>query len=136
MANSFDKFQYLFETAIDGVIVINERGIIEDIGLVTRGRSEFIFRSPRKTTQPITSEAVLKALRSAGVTADMTSNHGFRASARTMLEERLNYRPEVIELGLSHTVKDYLGRAYNRTQHLETRKKMMQDWADYLASLH
>ena len=78
---------------------------------------------------------MLKALRRAGVSSDVTGNHGFRATARTMLEERLGFRPEIIEQSLSHTVKDPLGRAYNRTQHLDKRREMMQSWADYLDEL-
>jgi len=115
---------------------IQARAIIDDVGLITKDRSEFVFQSPKKKTiEPITGEAILKALRKAGVSQETTCNHGFRVSARTMLEERLGYRPEVVELGLSHTVKGPLGRAYNRTQHLDTRREMMQVWADYLDKL-
>ena len=59
----------------------------------------------------------------------------FRAMARTMLEERLGYPIEVIEMQLAHAVKDANGRAYNRTKHLEQRHKMMQHWSDYLDGL-
>jgi hypothetical protein len=55
--------------------------------------------------------------------------------ARTMLAERLNFAPEVIEAQLAHAVPDTLGRAYNRTQYLDQRKDMMQAWADYLDCL-
>lgn len=55
--------------------------------------------------------------------------------ARTMLEEVLAYRPELIEQQLAHQVRDPNGRAYNRTVHLKERKKMMQAWADYLDKL-
>lgn len=58
--------------------------------------------------------------------------HGFRAMARTLLEEELKFRPEIIEQQLAHGVKDPLGRAYNRTKHLEERRQMMQQWCDYL----
>ena len=60
---------------------------------------------------------------------------GFRAMARTMLEERLGYATEFIEQQLAHTVKDANGRAYNHTKHLEQRHKMMQHWSDYLDGL-
>lgn len=62
----------------------------------------------------------------------MITPHGFRAMARTMLDEVLHYPVEWIEHQLAHAVKDPLGRAYNRTKHLPQRKMMMQDWADYL----
>jgi integrase len=61
--------------------------------------------------------------------------HGFRAMARTMLDEQLGVRVELIEHQLGHTVRDALGRAYNRTQHLRERREMMQTWADYLERL-
>jgi hypothetical protein len=55
--------------------------------------------------------------------------------ARTLLHERLNVTPDVIEAQLAHAVPDALGRAYNRTEFLDQRRKMMQDWADYLDRL-
>ena len=61
--------------------------------------------------------------------------HGFRASARTMLDEVLGVRPDLIEHQLAHAVRDPLGRAYNRTAHLAERRAMMQKWADYCDSL-
>lgn len=63
------------------------------------------------------------------------SGHGFRAMARTILDEVLGFRPELIEHQLAHAVRDPLGRAYNRTAHLPERHKMMQVWADYLQRL-
>jgi integrase len=58
-----------------------------------------------------------------------------RAMARTILDEVLGVRPDFIEHQLAHAVRDPNGRAYNRTAHLPERKKMMQDWADYLNKL-
>jgi hypothetical protein len=55
--------------------------------------------------------------------------------ARTLLDEVLHVRVEYIEQQLAHTVRDPLGRAYNRTSHLAERRKMMQTWADYLDGL-
>jgi len=63
------------------------------------------------------------------------SPHGFRAMARTLLDEKLGYRVDYIEHQLAHAVKDPLGRAYNRTTHLDERREMMQGWADYLDGL-
>ena len=63
------------------------------------------------------------------------SGHGFRDMARTILDEVLGYRPDIIEHQLAHQVRDPLGRAYNRTAHLAERKVMMQAWADYLDEL-
>ena len=63
------------------------------------------------------------------------SGQGFRAMARTILDEVLGYRPDIIEHQLAHSVRDPLGRAYNRTSHLSERKEMMQAWSDYLDQL-
>lgn len=61
--------------------------------------------------------------------------HGFRAMARTLLDEVLGYRIDWIEHQLAHAVRDANGRAYNRTKHLEQRAEMLQRWADYLDEL-
>jgi len=66
---------------------------------------------------------------------DEMSCHGFRAMARTILDEVLQVRPDFIEHQLAHAVRDPNGRAYNRTAHLAERRKMMQQWADYLDKL-
>ncbi len=70
-----------------------------------------------------------------GFPADEVIGHGFRATARTMLHERLGFSPDVIEAQLAHTVRDSLGRAYNRTEFVEQRREMLQTWADYLDQL-
>ena len=64
-----------------------------------------------------------------------TRGSGFRAAARTILDEVLGYRPDIIEHQLAHEVTDPNGRAYNRTAHLPERRQMMQAWADYLGKL-
>ena len=66
---------------------------------------------------------------------DEMNGHGFRAVARTLLDEVLGFRADFIEHQLAHAVKDPHGRAYNRTTFLEERRKMMQAWADYLDRL-
>jgi integrase len=75
------------------------------------------------------------ALRGLGYSKDIHTAHGFRAMARTILDEVLGERVDFIEHQLAHTVKDPNGRAYNRTAHLPARKQMMQRWADYLDKL-
>ena len=83
----------------------------------------------------MSNNAVLAALRRMGIAKDEMTGHGFRAMARTVLDEVLNVRPDFIEHQLAHAVRDPLGRAYNRTAHLGERRKMMQLWADYLDRL-
>jgi hypothetical protein len=80
----------------------------------------------------MSNNAILAALRRMGYDKDEMTGHGFRAMARTILDEVLHVRPEYIEHQLAHAVRDPNGRAYNRTAHLDERKKMMQLWSDYL----
>ena len=84
----------------------------------------------------MSENAVLAALRALDIPKEDMSGHGFRAMARTILEEELGFRPELIEHQLAHSVRDPLGRAYNRTTHLDERKRMMQEWADWLDKTH
>ena len=83
----------------------------------------------------MSQNALLGALRRLGYSSEEMTGHGFRAMARTVLDEVLGYRVDYIEHQLAHAVKDPNGRAYNRTAHLPERKAMMQAWADYLDGL-
>ena len=83
----------------------------------------------------MSNNAVNAALRRMGFEKETMTAHGFRATARTILDEVLQQRPDFIEHQLAHAVRDPLGRAYNRTSHLAERKLMMQRWADYLGEL-
>ena len=107
---------------------------LKDIHHLT-GAGRFVFPSPRTPKRPMSNNGVLSALRRMGFEKDEMSGHGFRAMARTILDEVLQIRPDYIEHQLAHAVRDPLGRAYNRTTHLPERKKMMQTWADYLDGL-
>lgn len=109
--------------------------LLEELKPLTEPRSEFVFPSPRSAKRAMSDNAVLSAMRRMGIDKQEMSGHGFRAMARTMLDEILGYRPDIIEHQLAHSVRDPNGRAYNRTAHLEKRKTMMQDWADYLEHL-
>ena len=97
--------------------------------------SRYVFPSGRSFDRPMSNNAILAALRRMGYTKDEMSGHGFRAMARTILDEVLQVRTDYIEAQLAHRVRDPLGRSYNRTQHLNERRKMMQTWADYLDGL-
>lgn len=98
-------------------------------------KSEYVFPSARGASRPLSENGVRVALRSMGYTNEQMTAHGFRAMSRTLLDEVLGFAPELIEHQMAHTVKDPLGRAYNRTKHLPQRKEMMQRWADYLDQL-
>jgi integrase len=99
------------------------------------GEDEYIFPSARGRSRCMSENAIRVALRTMGYGNNTMTAHGFRAMARTLLDEILNYRVEWIEQQLAHAVKDANGRAYNRTKHLEQRARMMQHWADYLDQL-
>jgi integrase len=99
------------------------------------GRSKYVFPSGRSFARPMSNNAILAALRRMGYDKDTMTGHGFRAMARTILDEVLRVRPDFIEHQLAHAVRDPNGRAYNRTAHLEGRREMMQLWADFLDGL-
>ncbi|WP_252179703.1 site-specific integrase [Endozoicomonas sp. 4G] len=99
------------------------------------GRGHYIFPSQRGNSRPLSENSVRVALRTMGYDNNTMTPHGFRAMARTLLDEELSYRIEWIEQQLAHEVKDVNGRAYNRTKHLKQRVEMMQKWADYLDML-
>jgi integrase len=99
------------------------------------GDGELAFPSVRGRGRPMSDNTLNAALRRLGYSREQMTAHGFRAMARTLLDEVLGERPDVIEHQLAHMVRDPLGRAYNRTQHLPARRAMMQRWADYLDGL-
>lgn len=95
-----------------------------------------VFRGERDHARPMSDNTINAALRRMGYdTQEDITGHGFRATARTILDEVLHFDPAVIEMQLAHMVKGALGRAYNRTQYIEQRRTMMQAWADYLDEL-
>lgn len=108
--------------------------ILQDLYPLT-GRGEFVFPSVRDRKRPMSENTVTAALRRMGYDGNTMTGHGFRAMARTILDEVLGFRPDFIEHQLAHAVRDPNGRAYNRTAHLAERRKMMQAWADYLDTL-
>lgn len=110
--------------------------ILQELHALT-GHGRYVFPSARTPngSRPMSDVALLAALRRMGFSKDEATVHGFRALARTVLDEVLGFRPDYIEHQLAHAVRDPNGRAYNRTAHLPERRKMMQAWADYLDSL-
>ena len=108
--------------------------ILRSMHLMT-GHGKYVFPSIRTTDRCMSENTINAALRGLGFGKDVMTGHGFRAMARTILDEVLEERVEYIEHQLAHTVKDANGRAYNRTAHLPARRMMMQRWADYLDEL-
>lgn len=108
--------------------------ILRELHDVT-GHGDYVFPSERGGSRPMSENTINGALRRLGFTKEEMTAHGFRAMARTLLDEELGFRPDFIEHQLAHAVKDPNGRAYNRTAHLAERRKMMQAWTDYLDKL-
>lgn len=105
--------------------------ILNEIKPLT-GSGRYVFPSARSRERPMSDNAILAAMRRVGIEKHEMTGHGFRAVARTILDEVLGIRPDFVEHQLAHAVRDPNGRAYNRTAHLPERQKMMQQWADYL----
>ena len=99
------------------------------------GHGKYVFPSLLTSERSMSENTVNTALRRMGYSAEVHTAHGFRAMARTIMDEVLNQRVDLIEHQLAHKVKDVNGNAYNRTAHLPARRKMMQRWADYLDKL-
>jgi integrase len=122
--------------AADHVVPLSQQAveILQTIKPLTGGE-RYVFPSEVGKGRPMSNNTLNAALKRLGYTSEQITPHGFRAVARTLLDENLGFRVEWIEQQLAHTVKDPLGRAYNRTKHLDERAKMMQAWADYLDGL-
>lgn len=118
-------------------IVPLSRQAVEILGELqpVTGGVRYLFPSVRTKDRPMSENTVNAALKRLGYGSDQMTGHGFRAMARTVLDEVLGFRPDFIEHQLAHAVLDPLGRAYNRTTHLKERREMMQVWADYLDAL-
>jgi integrase len=99
------------------------------------GHGRYVFPSLRTGERPMSENTINAALRGLGYSKEVHTAHGFRAMARTIMDEVLGERVDLIEHQLAHAVKDANGRAYNRTSHLPARRVMMQNWANYLDKL-
>jgi integrase len=124
------------KTDTDHIVPLSRQaiGILREVQPLT-GNGRFVFPGARTDKRPMSDNAILAAMRRMGINKQEMTGHGFRAVARTILDEVLGVRPDFIEHQLAHAVRDPNGRAYNRTAHLPERRKMMQEWADYLDKL-
>ncbi len=107
--------------------------ILEDIKKITHDK-ENLFHSPSSQSKQISQTAVNNLIRALGFDRDTVQVHGFRATARTMGEDKLMTDSRVIEICLAHQTKEQLGTAYDRAQRLNDRQKFMNDWSDYLTN--
>jgi integrase len=98
------------------------------------GGGVYLFPNQRDHEKPMSNGAILMALKRLGYKNKMTG-HGFRALAMSTIKEKLGYRHEVVDRQLAHAQQDKVASAYDRAQFLAERKKMMQEWADYLDAI-
>lgn len=124
------------QTALQHIVPLSKQvlKLFQELHRIT-GHTEYCFVSMRDKTKIISESTINKRLKQYGFENGETTGHGFRATARTLLDEVLKFPIERIEQQLAHQVKDMHGRAYNRTKYLEERTKMMQVWSDYLDRL-
>ena len=99
------------------------------------GHGRYVFPSLLTGERPMSENPLRAALRRMGYSNDEMTPHGFRAMARTIMVERLNVNPDVIEAQLAHGKSGPLGAAYDRAEFMEQRRNMMQQWANYLDAL-
>ena len=98
------------------------------------GGEKFLFPSIRSSVRPISDATMLNALRRMGYEKHEMSVHGFRSIASTLLNE-LGYNSDWIERQLAHGERNEVRAAYNYAEYLPERRRMMQEWADYLDEL-
>ncbi len=124
------------QTALQHIVPLSNQVLemFKELYQIT-GYSQYCFVSMRNSSQTISDSTINKRLKRYGFENGETTGHGFRATARTLLDEVLKFPIERIEQQLAHQVRDMHGRAYNRTKYLEERTIMMQTWSDYLDQL-
>ncbi|MFA6163977.1 MAG: integrase arm-type DNA-binding domain-containing protein [Methylobacter sp.] len=129
---------FVSKTKTEHIVPLSSQAvkILEELHPLT-GHGRYVFSSERtpRGDRCMSENTLNAALKRLGYGKDVMTAHGFRAMARTILDEVMGVRVDFIEHQLAHAVKDPNGRAYNRTAHLPERHKMMQQWADYLDSL-
>lgn len=108
--------------------------LLKDLKPLT-GHGQYVFPSLLTGERPMSDNTMRTALRRMGYTNDEMTPHGFRAMARTIMVEKLNMSPDVIEAQLAHGKSGPLGAAYDRAEFMDQRRKMMNTWAEYLYAL-
>ena len=102
------------------------------------GDSDYVFHNPRRKAAPYHHMQEVNKVLNSDLMNDgkgykhIHSPHGFRASAKTMLMERLGYDELITELALGHAMLNKYGKAYNRMTAIDDRTRMMTKWANHL----
>ena len=127
---------HVHKTKTEHIVPLSSQAVklLADLKAIS-SHSPYVFPSIRSNQRTMSENTINAALRRLGYTSEQMCGHGFRAMARTILDEVLDYPIEVIEMQLAHAVKDANGRAYNRTKYIKQRHDMMQHWSDYLDGL-
>ena len=127
---------HVHKTKTEHIVPLSSQAVklLTDLKSIS-SNSPYVFPSIRTNQRAMSENTINAALRRLGYTSEQMCGHGFRAMARTILDEVLDYPIEVIEMQLAHAVKDANGRAYNRTKYIKQRHDMMQHWSDYLDGL-
>lgn len=129
------KTAHIVPLPVQAVAILRELQPLTGAGLSLRPDApRYVFPSPKSRLRPMSDNAVRSALRGMGFTNDEITPHGFRAMARSLLAER-GWKTDAIERQLAHKAAGPLGAAYDRAAFLDERRRMMQDWADYLDAL-
>lgn len=98
------------------------------------GGGRYVFPAIGSAERPLSENTLNGALRRLGYSSEEHTPHGFRSTASTLLNEQ-GFPVDVIELQLAHKDRNQVLAVYNRSQRLAERRKMMQEWADYLDGL-
>ena len=122
-------------TGLSLIVPLPTQAIVLIRELSLHARSQYLFPAIHTTVQPMSENTMNQALKRLGYSGSKQTVHGFRATARTLIVEKLGFPEALVEQQLAHRVRDMHSRAYNRTVFLPERKVMMQAWADYLDKL-
>ena len=89
------------------------------------GPEGYVFPQVRNPEKAMSENTLLYFSNRLGY-AGRNTIHGFRAVASTVLNESMKWHPDVIERQLAHQESNKVRSAYNRAEHLQERRKMMQ----------
>ena len=94
-------------------------------------RSEVVFEG-QKRHKPLSNMAMLMLLRRMGI--EGVTVHGFRSTFRDWAAEAANAPREVAETSLAHKVGSNVERAYARSDLLDRRRNLMEQWSVFVTS--
>ncbi len=98
--------------------------VLQELDSCNKGGSQFVFPNHVTVGKCMSKNTILYALYRMGYHHRATG-HGFRATASTILNE-MGFRSDLIELQLAHVEKNGVRAAYNHSQLLPERHRMMQ----------